>query len=835
MNLLQPGLFALDATVVVGACVLLINGIRLRGTAVRTVAALVVFYSLIVLPAPILSWLDLLGSQAAHVIAHLTIAGAIYTACWAVHGERPRLSPARVNVMVPTSLVQGARRHPDLAIIAVVLCAVYLTNLLIVLCVRQSTNDALSYHLPRVLYWLQHGNYRPFRTYWLMQTSAPMNSSLAMLWTVLHTGSERLVGLVQYGSVFGSAVVVFGLAGILGFTRTQSAFACLVWLAYPIVVLQAPTAQSDMVAAFLAGSTVYLYIVGVRSRSYGPVFMSALALGGALGTKVTAVLLGLPLAGLVVWSLCSSGRRALRLVSVWVSLCVVCIAVLAGPTYHQNWRHHGNPLGPLAAKTSEYAPAATLRGTASNVARYVFESFDTTGLPQVAESWLQKRLATVGKRSFEVLGVDPNGPPGSISSGCSFGFYEPSPDAPAHWGPRPNRRREETAWMGPIGGPLLLLGVAFGASSWRRRGACGLRPTLSWMAILYALSVSALLPWSPWEGRFMAIGALLATPLIAASVRPTFRWCSVRSFLCVLGAGVASNTRMFSISGPVTGATSVFRSSYAEQRSARQGVEEAQIQAVDSIVPPTASMGAVAVRYEFALFGPDLTRVVTPVFLRPADEPGEMLPSSVPDYIAVGGQYGLTHADLSISGYAQVRSGPWGKLYCHDGLLPAHRARETSLAFASPAAASLPKAVHWGDTVQAHVRLRQPIRLGPWGGEHADAGWFWVGAGRGQGVVMELVASADVRTRVVFDVEPGPSRGEPRRTVELERTASGNAQSQTATCSAGKLSFDLVIPVGDSTLAFACLDDPDVARLPNGDTRSLMLKCRGISLQDVAE
>lgn len=830
--MIQTLLFAADTSVLVAVCWLTLAALRVQAQPARTVAFLVLFYSAIVLPTSVLSHMNLLNSQVAHLVSHVLIGALAYGLWWLVRMSRPPLRETFSLRAMPSIPLRALSRHPDLAALLIVIGIVYVANLAVVLLVAQSTNDALAYHLPRILYWLRAGNYQHYETYQVMQPTAPMNSSLTMLWTVLHTGNEHLVGTIQYAAALGAAAVVYGFGRILGQGRIPSLFAALLWLSLPVVLLQSTTAQNDMVAAFLIGATVYLYVVGVRTRSYGQLAVSALALGVAVGTKVTVLLFGLSFVLMVGWMLIQTRGRAFGMTVVWGLCCLAGIAVLGSPTYIQNWRTSGQLLGPQASTSADYLPTTTFTGTTATLGRYAFEAIDTTGLPRCLEPWIQDRLATVGRGVFAALHLDPNGPPQNMSPTCAFGFYEPPPSAAGHWGPMRDRRREEEAWMGPLGALLVLPSILIGAFRWRSRTGCRLRPVLCWMAILYAIAMSAVLPWSPWRGRYMAIAALFGAPLVATLFSETFRWRSVRVVSAVLAMLVACNTVLFSKSRPLVGPSAVLRASYASQRSAGQGFEESRIRAIEEAVPGTASLGAVGVRYEYSLFGQDLKRPVAPVFLSQSDSNTAYSASASPEYIIVDGSYLETTAVDAVMGYTRVSKGSWGVLFCRQDGVMAHEERAMARLMSQNLAASLPKAVRADERVCKHLRFRQPAILGPWGFEHTGEGWFWIGQGDAGGITMELYSDVELPITLSLEVTPGPSRRDAHRTAEVRLASGGTEHREDASFDGPTvLKFDLIVPTSNSTLHVSVSDIADIERLSNGDTRPLLVQCQGVSLQ----
>jgi 4-amino-4-deoxy-L-arabinose transferase-like glycosyltransferase len=94
-----------------------------------------------------------------------------------------------------------------------------------------------------------------------------------------------LVGFTQWISAVVTSLGIFWIARLLGWKRSSSAFAGLTYLSYPLVILQATTPQTDLVAAGLSVSAVYLLLQGMQENHRGSLLLSALSVSLGLETK----------------------------------------------------------------------------------------------------------------------------------------------------------------------------------------------------------------------------------------------------------------------------------------------------------------------------------------------------------------------------------------------------------------------------------------------------------------------------------------------------------------------------------------------------------------------
>ena len=214
--------------------------------------------------------------------------------------------------------------------------------------------DILAYHLPRTLAWLQHGD---LSAYGSTGAFYPANAGLPIL-SILFSGSDRLVPIIQLPFAFLAGVALFGLARELGATARSAALAVLVLLVSPIVFFHATIAKDDLVvtAMVLSGA---LFLVrslrgglrsGVRLRE---VAVSGFALGLALGTKYSILpyaAASMPLLVFLhaVWAEPDSGASRWRGVSAMLGVFALAIAVPSAFWYVRNALATGNPLAPLS-------------------------------------------------------------------------------------------------------------------------------------------------------------------------------------------------------------------------------------------------------------------------------------------------------------------------------------------------------------------------------------------------------------------------------------------------------------------------------------------------------
>ncbi len=209
----------------------------------------------------------------------------------------------RTGGILLTGLAGPFQRHPVVTAVALSLLALTLATALLA---PPNGWDAMTYHLPRVMHWIQNGSAEPYRTSNPRQGFMPPLPSYAVLQLYLLAGGDRFVNLVQWLAGAGSVVGVGLIARQLGAGRRGAALAVLVAVTLPMGLLYLSGAYTDWVASLWAVQAVYFGLLGVRRGGWRPFLWQALALGLLAVTKPTGVYFATPF---LVWQAAVMLRR----------------------------------------------------------------------------------------------------------------------------------------------------------------------------------------------------------------------------------------------------------------------------------------------------------------------------------------------------------------------------------------------------------------------------------------------------------------------------------------------------------------------------------------------
>jgi hypothetical protein len=355
-----------------------------------------------------------------------------------------------------------------------------------------NTWDSMTYHMSRVMHWMQSGSLAHYPTNVIRQLYMAPWAELAILHLQLLGGDDRFANLVQWSCMATSVVGVSLLVRELGGDEPSQTLGAVVAATIPMGVLQASSTQTDYVVATWSVCFAVFGLEMARRPTRPATLLAAASLGLALLSKGTAYLYAAPL---LAWFAASLVRGHGRKAIAPLLLVAAVVVVLNAGHGTRNWRLFGSPLGPPnPPHTNETFGPATL---VSNVVRN-FALHLSSPVPGLDAAVVR------GVRGLDAaLGIDPDDP-GTTIAGTRFRlnrffhFHEDESGNVLH---------------------LVLIAATIPIVLCRPR----LRRTRDVVPYLASMTAAGLLfcgylKWTPWHSRLHLPLFLLWSPLVALAV-----------------------------------------------------------------------------------------------------------------------------------------------------------------------------------------------------------------------------------------------------------------------------------------------------------------------------
>jgi len=417
--------------------------------------------------------------------------------------------------------------------------------------------DAMTYHMSRIVHWIQNRSVAFYPTSILRQDYQMPWAEYALLHFQVLSGGDYLANLVQWFSMAGSLVGVSLIARELGADTLVQTLAALVAATIPMGILQASSAQNDLVVSFWLICLVYFLLRMRRQLAWKDAIATGAALGLALFTKGTAYIYAFPF--LAVWFLAWVVQRRSDFILIFKITLLVGVLGLLIPSPHliRNTNLFGRPWGPGVDYQKYNNDEITLPIVFANVVR-------NAGL-HLGTPW--NEVNSFVQRSIEkVLGKEINNPSstwGGETFQVGFSFHEDLTGNLIH---------------------LLMWGVSTILVLANRkiredRNLLLYSSTLAGTFLLFSI----VLRWQPWHSRLHLPMFILAAPAVAI----TFARVMSRNRLLVMAfvlSGLSSPWLFLNASRPLVGINNIFVKPREIQYFVnRPWIEEAYIGAASSV------------------------------------------------------------------------------------------------------------------------------------------------------------------------------------------------------------------------------------------------------------
>ncbi|HBR15081.1 MAG TPA: 4-amino-4-deoxy-L-arabinose transferase [Candidatus Omnitrophica bacterium] len=247
----------------------------------------------------------------------LALAGALYKSHRDKHLNPFRFLPSRTRLK---NLGFSATEISLLCLIALFAVVTAVTAFL----APPNTWDSMTYHMGRVVHWIQNQSLAPYPTHIPRQLYMTPWAEMVLLHLQILSNGDRFANLVQWFSMIGSLVGVSLLAQQLGANRRAQILSSLIAATIPMGILQSSSTQNDYVVAFWILSFLNFALMAKKDPRLFLISTASSSLGLAVLTKPTAYIYAFPFLIWFFYALFLKMRR-----NIWKPVCVLAVILVS--------------------------------------------------------------------------------------------------------------------------------------------------------------------------------------------------------------------------------------------------------------------------------------------------------------------------------------------------------------------------------------------------------------------------------------------------------------------------------------------------------------------------
>ena len=292
--------------------------------------------------------------------------------------------------------------------------------------------DSMTYHMSRVVHWIQNHSVEHYPTSYVPQLYHPPGAEFGIMHFQIITGGDRFANLIQWLSMVGSAIAVSLIAQQLGANQRGQVFAAVFAATLPMGILQGSSTQNDYAVCFWV---VCFVSCGLAGMSAGITLSNTLKIGASLGLallkKTTAYIFALPF---IIWFIIIGIKRYHKKMLPPILMIAAVTLLLNVGHYWRNYDLFGYAIGAPQSFTKEYKiEIFTLPTFLSNIIRNLAMYVGTS------ISRINGLIVAVVKLLHKILGILPNDPrvtwpPGQVYGLTTPSFNENNASNPIHFG-----------------------------------------------------------------------------------------------------------------------------------------------------------------------------------------------------------------------------------------------------------------------------------------------------------------------------------------------------------------------------------------------------------------
>ncbi len=260
--------------------------------------------------------------------------------------------------------------------------------------------DSMTYHLRRIMYWIQQHSVEHYPTVNERQLESGPWSSFAMATCFILYGGDRFANLIQWFVMLSSAIGATLIARQLAFPAgRQDEVASPLWqrtvprqhlaalttvlaVTLPIGITQSTTTQNDYVVAFWVVCLMcFTLALKQQPKNMWYVAGTGMSIGIGMLTKSTTLFISVPIIFMLLYILLFRQSGFVYKLSAILVIAIIALLINA-PHFWRNYQLFGSPMGSPGTVSIQKVEEITISGTVSNIIRNI-SLLTPTGFPPV--------------------------------------------------------------------------------------------------------------------------------------------------------------------------------------------------------------------------------------------------------------------------------------------------------------------------------------------------------------------------------------------------------------------------------------------------------------------
>jgi uncharacterized protein YeeX (DUF496 family) len=379
---------------------------------------------------------------------------------------------------------QKLRLTPEIFFILVIFIFTFINAVIY----APNTLDAMTYHMTKVMNWIQNENLNFYPTNDLRELILAPLSEYIILHLYIVAGGDYFANLVQWHSMFVSCLGVSLIAKELNCNSKYQTLAALFCASIPMGIMQSTSTQTDYVTTMWIVLMVYFLLKFIRQNKLLHLIFFSVCLGLGVLTKGTFYFFALPFCVWLGWYLAFTAKK------IYLSFVIVIIfLIINSGHFFRNINLYNNPLGISDETPSWINETLNIDGFSSNIIKNLSLNLS---LPNKEINKLTNTVVEKIHKYLDVLPGDPKTTMGGQGYYIPFSFYESTAPNTLHF-------------------VIIIFLVIFFILQKNKKKA----EILYFLSIVFGFLIfSFLVKWMPQGNRILLTSFVLLSPYVALMI-----------------------------------------------------------------------------------------------------------------------------------------------------------------------------------------------------------------------------------------------------------------------------------------------------------------------------